>query len=271
MITILGVKLAHYGRRLLVFQLIGVLIAVGILLVDGIHVVAPWLDLSEYSAPLYAATLQRWHDARWGAHAGILCTGSLLALLWRPRAQPLLLQFLICAAIMLVAIEAPFAPFQSLLHATIVALLAIAYPDRAALLQYRPLGQSSRPLLALSLLVATLLALDIWRSLPVNLTASGSHLLAQHTIEASALALAGLLAATRRPGWQALGLLTGATLIYLGLVAAKLSIQPHAWGATSAALATLVGWAFVGLTAWEARRAGKQSAKWNSATSLMPK
>jgi hypothetical protein len=270
MITILSLKAAHHGRRLLVFRLIGVLIAVGLLLVDGIHVVAPWLERSGHDAPVYATTLQRWHDARWGAYAGILCTGSLLALLWRPRAQ-LLLQFLICAAIMLAAIKAPFAPLQSLLHVAIVALLAIAYPDRAALLQYKPLGQLSRPLLALSLLAATLLALDIWRSIGLDLAAGGSQLLVRHTIGAGALALAGLLAATRRPGWQALGLLTGATLIYLGLAASKLSLQPPAWGAASAALATLGGWAFVALTAWEARRAGKQSAKWNSSTSLMPK
>ena len=97
------------------------------------------------------------------------------------------------------------------------------------------------------------------------------RLLARHTIEIIALALAGLLAATRRPGWQVLGLLTGATLIYLGLAAAKLPTQAGGWGAAGAALATLGGWAFVGVTVWEARRAGKQCAKWNSATSLISK
>lgn len=271
MITVPGLKAARSEWRMMLFRILVVLIAVGLFVVDGISVVAPWVDLSEYGAPAYAAASQRWHDARWGAYAGILCTGSLLALLWRPRAQPLLLQFLLSSEIASAAIKAPFAPFQSLLHIALVALLAISYPDRATLLQFAPLERLSRPLLALSLIGTALLAIDIWRSLPVDLAVSGGHLLAQHAIEASALALAGLLAATRRPGWQALGVLAGAALIYLGLAAAKLSSQPQAWGTTSAALATLAGWAFVGLTAWEAHRAGKQRAKWNSATSLMPK
>jgi hypothetical protein len=271
MAAISGLQAARQERRLILFRILAVLIVIGLFLVDGITVLAPWLDPTAYGAPMYADAMQRWHDARWGAYAGILSTGSLLALLWRPRAQPLLLQFLIGSGIMLAALEAPFAPSRSLLNTAIIALLAIAYPDRVALLQPRPLELLSRPLLALSLLAAALLAVDLWRSIAPDLAAGGSYLLAHHAIETCALALAGLLASTRRPGWQALGLLTGATLIYLGLAAAKLPAQAQSWGAAGAALATLGGWAFVGLTAGEARRAGKQSAKWNSATSLMPK
>jgi hypothetical protein len=266
MTTIPGFTAARHSWRLFLFRIMAALIAVGLLLIDGIAIGAPWLASTASGAPVGAAAVQRWHDARWGAFTGILLTGSLLALLWRPRAQPLLLQFLISSGIALAAIEAPLAPFRSLTHVAIVALLVIAYPDRAALLQFTPLGQPSRPLLALSLLATTLLALDIWRSLALDLATGGSHLLAQQIVEASALALAGLLAATRRPGWQALGLLTGATLIYLGLAAAKLPAHGDGWGVARAALATLGGWAYVGLTVWETRRAGKRSAAWNSAT-----
>ncbi|HEU5099566.1 MAG TPA: hypothetical protein VFU22_11135 [Roseiflexaceae bacterium] len=271
MTTIPALKTARQDWRLFFFRLIGVLIAVGLFLLDGMSVLAPWYDLAGYDTPAHAAAIQRWYDARWGAYAGILFSGSLLALLWRPRAQPLLLQFLISSGIVLAALEALFAPLHGLVYLAIVGLLAIAYPNRAGLLRLTRSGPLSRPLLALSLLAAALLGLDIWRSIALDLAAGSSQLLARHAIEASALALAGLLAATRRPGWQALGLLTGVALIYLGLAAAKLPAQAYSWGAASAALATLGGWGFVGLTALEARRAGKQRAKWNSATNLIPK
>jgi len=271
MTAITGLKTARHSWRLILFRIMAGLIAVGLFLIDGISVVAPWIDPTSYGAPEYADAIQSWYDARSGAYFGVLITGSLLALLWRPHAQPLLLQFLIGSGVVLAAIEAPFAPFQSILQMAIVALLAITYPDRAGLLQSTQREPLSRPLLALSLLAAALLAIDIWRSLPLELADGGSRLLARHTIEVIALALAGLLAATRRPGWQVLGLLAGATLIYLGLAAAKLPTQAGGWGVAGAALATLGGWAFVGVTVWEAWRAGKQRAKWNSATSLISK
>ena len=84
-------------------------------------------------------------------------------------------------------------------------------------------------------------------------------------IFAITLALAGLLATTKRPGWQALGLLTGAALIYLGLVAAKLPAQAGSWGTLRTALATLLGWTFVGATAWEMHLETRQVARSDSA------
>jgi len=261
--------------RIVIFRIVAGLIAVGLFLVDGIGVVAPWLDLTDYRAPEYQAVAQRWYDARWGAYSGILLTGSLLALLWRPRAQPLLLQFLVLSGVAVAALGVPFAPFISILRIAAVALLVITYPDRAALPRFAQPHPRSRPLLALSLLAAAPLAIDAWRSLQSRLAVAGMPAYDRHAIEAVMLAivlvLAGLLSATRRPGWQALGLLTGASLIYLGLAAAKLPDQPGSWGVTGAALATLGGWAFVGATAWEARRARKDPADWSSATNLISK
>ena len=255
MTTLLHAYAQRRDWRIARFRIVAALIAVGLLLIDGIGIVAPWIDLASYHIPAFHGTLQRWYEAQRGAYAAILFTGSLLALLWRPRTHPLLLQFLILAGGALVVIGAPFDPFRSLVQAAAIALLALTYPNRAALAKFFQSGSFSWPLLALSLTTAALLALDASRALQALPTVpqTANQISITAIIFAITLALAGLLATTKRPGWQALGLLTGAALIYLGLVAAKLPHQAGSWGALGTALATLLGWAFVGATAWEMR------------------
>jgi hypothetical protein len=174
----------------------------------------------------------------------------LLALLWRPQAQPLLLQFLTLSGAALVAIGAHFDPLTSIVQAAAITLLVISYPNRAALARFSQPGSLSRPLIVLSLPATALLALDAWRTLQSQLAAPDRASIAA-VILAITLSLACILAATKRPGWQALGLLTGIALIYLGLVAARLPNQAGSWGILGVALATFGGWAFVGATTWE--------------------
>jgi hypothetical protein len=262
MTAIISIKISRRDRNMLLFRIAAGLIAVGLLLVDGIGILAPWFDLKCYRAVSYEPALQRWHDARWGAYAGILLIGSLLALLWRPGARPLLLQFLVLSAAVLSAITVPFDPFAGIIRTAAIALLVALYPHRDTLARFPWPDRLSRPLLALSMATAVLLALDAWLSIRSAL--ARTHAIdrgpAEAIILAATLVLASLLAATKRPGWQALGLLSGTALIYLGLAAAKLPAQPGAWGATGAALATLGGWAYVGATWWEARRTIQDSA-----------
>jgi cytochrome c biogenesis protein CcdA len=94
MTTLPGTHAQRYDRRVVGFRIVAGLIAIGLLLLDGIGIVAPWVDLASYHLPAFQGALRGWYQAQRGAYAGILCTGSLLALLWRPHAQPLLLQFL---------------------------------------------------------------------------------------------------------------------------------------------------------------------------------
>ena len=64
------------------------------------------------------------------------------------------------------------------------------------------------------------------------------------------LALAGLLAASRGPGWRILRGLCGAVWLYLGLHAALvLPHHPGSWGRIGGALALLLGIGF-GLATW---------------------
>jgi len=67
---------------------------------------------------------------------------------------------------------------------------------------------------------------------------------------ATVLALAGVLAACRGPGWRILRALCSAVWLYLGLVAALVLPQhPGSWGRIGGAAALLVGLGF-GLAAW---------------------
>ena len=67
---------------------------------------------------------------------------------------------------------------------------------------------------------------------------------------ATVLALAGVLAASRGPGWRILRALCSAVWLYLGLVAALvLPHHPGSWGRLGGAAALLVGVGF-GVAAW---------------------
>src|SRR5438093_62790 len=80
------------------------------------------------------------------------------------------------------------------------------------------------------LLAALLLAPYAWRSLIWQFAGVGGEHAAQfHWIESViisiVLVLAGVLAATKRPGWRALGIIVGLAFVYLG--AAALQVPYH--------------------------------------------
>jgi hypothetical protein len=67
---------------------------------------------------------------------------------------------------------------------------------------------------------------------------------------ATVLALAGVLAASRGPGWRVLRVMCSAVWLYLGLVAALvLPHHPGSWGRIGGTAAILVGAGF-GVAAW---------------------
>src|SRR5262249_4401143 len=58
--------------------------------------IEPWL-LVTTDGPGYTAEIHRFHEAHWGVIHGLLYAGCLIALLRKPRQQPLLVQFLAVA------------------------------------------------------------------------------------------------------------------------------------------------------------------------------
>jgi hypothetical protein len=219
---------------------------------------APWLLLPADEGILHPE-IHRWHDAEQGAIGGILSAGILLVLLWRPRTNLLLVQ---CQAIVVVVsllITAPFIGPSMFLIALPLIVVVATYPVRRALLDFSRDEPINRPLLALTLLAAVLLAPSMWRSLLWQIQGvGGEHATTYHWIagfeHTFILLLAGVLASMKRPGWQTLGILNGVVLLYLGLVALSVPDQAGSWGIAGGILGLIGGAGYIGVTLFETRR-----------------
>ncbi|CAN5866818.1 hypothetical protein BH18ACT11_BH18ACT11_16020 [soil metagenome] len=211
----------------------------------------PWLAQG-------APDFRQWSDAMTVAIA-MLIVGSLVAVIWRPRAMPLPLQYLAIATVLAVVVVAPFeGPYIFFVVIPLVLVIA-AYPEPRALMSLTPEGSISRPLLALGLLAMVLLAPGLWLALSRELQGMSGDWISnfEHTVS---LLLAGILTSTKRPGWQVLGILTGATFLYLGAAALAVPDAPGSWGLTGGILALLCGAGYIALTFFEARRIARVAA-----------
>jgi hypothetical protein len=141
-------------------------------------------------------------------------------------------------------------------------LLAYLYPARHELLKLGP-PAGERPdlsLATLSVLVGVLLARPAWRWYDMQLLrAHDEHSTLQHwtimAVLAVGLVAAGLLAATKRPGWVTLGVSAGVALVYLGSAAVAAPDHAGSWGTGGGLTAVGAGVAFLIVTAVSARRA----------------
>jgi hypothetical protein len=252
-----------YPWRRIIFVGVAALLAIVFLLVFGglFAALSPWLP-PDAADP--GAVIHRWHDAQWGALAGVLFGGSLLALTRRPLAQPLVLQFLAIAATLVAIIRVGLVAPGSALFLLPLLLAFAAYPAPRDLLDRSRPQRLSFILLALTAAAATLLAPDIGRSFQLQRLGADAHAQQGHWAGAIALELvlilAGLLSATKRPGWRALSVVTGLAFIYLGLAALATPNYAGSWGASGGIVATLGGWAFIGAMLWETRRARGEEA-----------
>jgi hypothetical protein len=252
----------HSQRRAVVFVVAAGIVVVVLLAISAQSALWPWVQPSG-ATPDFHPVIHRWHGAQLAALSGILLGGSLLALLWHPRRNPLLLLYLALGTVIIVAVLAPFAGPVTFLALIPVGLLVAAYPAPRALLHAPREGHASPPLVVLSLLAATILAQVTWQALVWQITAPlTEHARHFHWLGAVALALllvlAGLLAATKRPGWEPLGILTGVTYLYLGLAAVAVPDLPGSWGIAGGSLALLAGAAYVAATLYEAHLAAQR-------------
>jgi len=123
--------------------------------------------------------------------------------------------------------------------------MVAAYPAPRALVSVSREGPVSMPLLGLSVLAAALLLPEVWRLVPMQLAgpggehASENHWILTATLECMLIA-GGLLAATRRPGWKALGIIVGLAFVYLGVASISRPYYAGSWNLWGGALATEV-------------------------------
>jgi hypothetical protein len=257
----------RWDWRRIVFTVIGGVVTY-FLLTNLFRLAAPWAAMAWYphdDPRQLNPELHRWHEAMWGAVTGILNGGVLLTLLWRPRQNPLLIQFM---ALVVIGAAVTVLPFEPSLFFVIVmlTLVIVAYPAPRALLDFSREGPISRPLLALNLAVALLLVpyiiqLTLWQLQGFG----GEHATANQWISdvehAVFLLLATLLASTKRPGWRTLGTLTGLVFLYLGFAAIALPGYAGSWGITGGILSLVGGLLYLIVTMSEARKTMRASAE----------
>jgi hypothetical protein len=236
--------------RVIVFRVLAALAGLFFVVAVVLAASAPWV-LLQPSDELHPE-LHRWFLAVAGA-VDAIAAGALLSLAHRPQ-RALLAVEMGMAVVVAGAIILPFQPmFVAILAIAVVPLLAYPYWRDARLFPSWWRG-ASRPLLILAVLAGGALLVTAAFALPRQV--GGTDLAARagwwsdYAEHATLLAVAGVLAASRGPGWRILRPLCGAVWIYLGLVAAV--VLPHelwSWGRAGGVAAFLVGVAF-GAASW---------------------
>ena len=186
---------------------------------------------------------------------GLVC---LVVALARPARSALLVQYLLYATLLAATVIMPFNP-MFLINVGLLLLVPLTYPYPRELFAIRSRPGPSLALLAVAVAAAAVLlplaaqALRTQASLPRG-SESDFNVLATNAEHLLLLALAGLLAATRRPGWKVIALGVTATYAYLAVASILLPDQPNSWGLAGGIASLLSAAAFAIATAMAAHR-----------------
>ena len=244
--TVNFLHLARSWRRPLIL-----LAALPLLIGGGVALAAPWLligNLPGYLIP----ELHRWHEAQWGAILAILIAGGLVAMAVVSESG-VLIPFVAAAVVAAVLAIAPHEPFMGVLILPVAAAIAVSPAPKTATAIAPTTWRFTAPngmRLATTVLTAIRFGPDAWRSAGLQYHGlGGEHATFGHWgIAAALVALvvgAGLLAATGRPGADALAILGGLALIYLGAAALTVPRHDGSWGESGGAAALLLGTGFL--------------------------
>lgn len=219
-------------RRVVAFRVLAALTALLFLAAGLDNALAGWMVISGASGDLHPEA-NRWFITVAGA-ADVTVAGSMLALAWRPR---LTLLFFYCVVAFAAAavINLPFVPeFAVILALTVPALLT--YPYWAELRTATTWWRTPRiaPLavgLPASVVVFTVAVIAIGRQIGGTDVAAQGNWWADYAEHVSLLGIAALVAASGRPGWRILAVVTGSAWVYLGFVAVfLLPTHTASWG-----------------------------------------
>ena len=224
------------------------------------YVFVPWMPHAAIHDPAVAVpAMHLWHYAQAGMHGLLLLALPLFLLVWRPRQRVLLMQFLLTAGGLLALLIVPVRTLDAIPVTVALVVLTVLYPYRRGLAARPAVQRLSRPLLGLTLLLSPFLLLEAVRLVQWQIEGvGGEHATAGHWIAAAAIPLtliiAGLLAATRQPGWRALGVITGLSFLYLGVAAIALPRHDGSWGTIGGAASLIAGATYLLLTYREGRK-----------------
>jgi hypothetical protein len=234
----------------IIFRVVATLAGLFFVLAVVLLASAPWVLLQPDQD--VNTELNRWFLTVAGS-VDAITAGVLVALAYRPR-RTLLVVELAGAVIVAGAIILPFQPtFAAILAIGVIPLLAYPYWRDVRMFPSWWAGVS-RLLLVLAVLAAAALlvtaAVALSRQVAATDQAAHAGWWSDYAEHATVLALAGVLAASRGPGWRILRALCSAVWLYLGMVAALvLPHHPGSWGRIGGAAALLVGLGF-GIAAW---------------------
>jgi hypothetical protein len=246
--------------RVIVFAVVDALLTLlfGFFFQGFLALLEPWINVLPASTLADHTALSHWHATISGAMIGLLLAGSLIGLVWQGQKRPLLAQFFVICLLTFgiegVIVDPTTIIFGPIITLVILGLFVLTYPTPRALVSFSREGAWSRLLLLLAALTVLCVAPDVWHNV-----IQGAN---THFVEARAswyltvlvevlLVGASVLAASRRPGWVAMGMLTGITCLYLG--AAALSVS-STWGTIGGILGLLGGLGYIGATVYEMRQ-----------------
>ena len=232
MITIETSHMNVQKWRSRVFTFLTVFLSIALLIAGTFEFIPAWILKDP------ADSIHLWHIAELTAIA-ILLGGVMFGLVRKSAEKPLLAQFIVMSFIILALGIAPFAiPALGLLP--LAALLVLTYPKPRALFSFSLQGRMSIALLAITAPLAVILVPIIQQEIHyqiIGMTENDAHAQLLHWIGSALLyvllLLAGVLASTKRPGWKRLGIITGLTYCFLGVIG--LIVPGYAAGAWSEA------------------------------------
>lgn len=236
--------------RVIIFRVVAALAGLFFVVAVVLMASAPWVLLQPDQQT--RTELNRWFLTVAGS-VDAIAAGVLLALALRPRRTLLIVEHT-GAAIVAGAIILPFQPsFAAILAIGVVPPIAYPYWRDVRLFPSWWTGMARAVLILAALAGAGLLAtaaIAYPRQIGGTDQAARGGWWLDYAEHATVLALAGVLAASRGPGWRILRALCSAVWLYLGLVAALvLPHHPGSWGRIGGAAALLIGVGF-GVAAW---------------------
>ena len=201
-----------------VFTFLTVFLSIVLLIAGTFEFIPAWILRDP------ADSIHLWHIAELTALAAILLGGVMFGLVRKPEEKPLLAQFAVMSVIILAVGLIPF-DIKLVGLLPLAGLLVLTYPKPRALFSFSHQGRMSIALLAITVPLAVILVPIIQQEIHyqiIGMTENDAHAQLLHWIGSALLyvllILAGILASTKRPGWRRLGIITGLTYCFLGVI-----------------------------------------------------
>jgi hypothetical protein len=239
-----------WGSR--VFPFLTVFLSIVLLIAGTFEFIPAWILKDP------ADSIHLWHIAELTAIT-ILLGGVMFGLIRRAHEKPLLAQFIVMSVIILALGIAPFS-IQVLGLLPLAGLFILTYPKPRALFSFSHQGRMSIALLAITVPLAVILVPIIQQEIHyqiIGMTENDAHAQLLHWIGSALLyvllILAGVLASTKRPGWKRLGIITGLTYCFLGVIGLIVpGYAAGAWSQAGALFALFFGALYILITLAEA-------------------